>query len=244
MKGIITFIDLEFLLKNYGFRGLMIGSIILILNNIIKSRWISDSLTKIIDSFITWIIKKNLNKSGVEKISESIIRNHDIFNYIDFWMYSKVPTLEFSSEYRTQVFRRYITIYLKSYKNGLNDMILKGEYKEMDESKLKKSILTTINLIIFDYEKRCLEEGIPELIISKMKVKNNENIELALDIINSIIGSNFYNDQNNYLKLYSVLNIFSSILDGVISKSETVCNSINGQLKGSTFRSGGKDYIE
>ena len=39
-----------------------------------------------------------------------------LFNYIDLWSYSKVPTIQFSTDYRTVVFRKYLTIFLKSYK--------------------------------------------------------------------------------------------------------------------------------
>jgi hypothetical protein len=168
----------------------------------------------------------------VKHIHESDIINHDIFNYIDLWMYSKVPTFQFSTEYRTVVFRKYLIVYLRCYKRGLSNFIKSGDYKNMDQSTLWKSLLGMINQIIWDYEKECKEIGIPDIIITKMKMKNNESIQLTIDLINSISNSQFYESENNFLKVYSTLNIILSVLENTISNSESICDSINGQLKG------------
>jgi hypothetical protein len=82
--------------------------------------------------------------------------------------------------------------------------------------------------------------GIPKIIIEKMKVKNNEMINLIIDLIEGISNSSFYDSENNLLKVYSILNIILSILENTISSSDSICNSINGQLKGLTFNDGGR----
>jgi hypothetical protein len=68
-----------------------------------------------------------------------------------------------------------------------------------------------------------------------MKVKNNDNITLTFDLIEGVCGSQFYDSDKNLLKVYSILNILLSVLENTISNSESVCNSINGQLKGLNF---------
>ncbi len=150
-------------------------------------------------------------------------------------MYSKVPTLQFSTDYRTAVFRKYLTIYLKSYKKNISDFVLTKDYQNMDDAKVWKALLNLINKTVFDYERECLEVGIPKIIIDKMKVKNNDNITLTFDLIEGVCGSQFYDSDKNLLKVYSILNILLSVLENTISNSESVCNSINGQLKGLNF---------
>ena len=71
--------------------------------------------------------------------------------------------------------------------------------------------------------------------IEKMKTKNNDTITLTIDLIEGICNSQFYDSENNYLKVYSILNILLSVLENTISHSEGVCNSINGALKGLSF---------
>ena len=230
--------------KDHGIAGLIIAFIFFILTNILKSQWFGTMWSKFTDKFIEFFMKSKVKEIQNSDIAESDIINHDIFNYIDFWTYSKVPTFQFSTEYRTVVFKKYLTIFLKSYKKGLSEYIQKKEYYDMDQSELWKSLLSLINRIVWDYERECEENGIPKIIIIKMKSKNNDIITLTIDLIESISNSQFYESDKNLLKMYSILNILLSILENTISNSQTICNSINGQLKGLSIQENGRNYIE
>jgi hypothetical protein len=205
--------------------------------------WIIDStfglpkiLSRIFYSIIEVVIKRKVTDDGIEPhmkhISESDINNHDIFNYLNFWIYSKIPTLEFSSEFRTVVFRKYLTIYLKKHKECFRKFIEDKRFTEMDDTQLWNCLLSLINEIIFDYETEMTASGIPRIIIEKMKARNNDRISLTIDLIEGICNSSFYNSEKNYLKVYSILNIYLAILENTIAGSVKVCDSINGQLKG------------
>jgi hypothetical protein len=228
-------IDLFQMAQKYGFKGILIGIAFLLISGFLKSNWFQNLWTKFTDKMIEWFLKRRTKTDEVKHIVESDILNHDIFNYIDFWMYSKVPTFQFSTEYRTIVFRKYLTIYLRCYKKGLSDFVKDGKYKTMDQAELWKSLMDMINHIVWDYERECKEAGIPDVVITKMKLKNNDTIQLLIDLIESISNSQFYQSENNFLKLYSILNIILSVLENTMSNSESICNSINGQLKGLTM---------
>jgi len=237
-------LDLNKLVDLYGLNGAIVAIAIVIVSGIIKSKWFENIWSKLTDKIIEYFLKKKSTSDEVKHIDESDILNHDIFNYIDLWTYSKVPTLKFSTEYRTIVFRKYLSIYLKCYKKILSGFVKDGKYKTMGQSELWKSLLDLINQVICEYEKECKEMNIPDIVISKMKMKNNESIQLTIDLINNISNSQFYESENNYLKIYSILNIILSVLENTISNSETICNSINGQLRGLKINDSGKDVIE
>jgi hypothetical protein len=150
-------------------------------------------------------------------------------------MYSKVPTFQFSTEYRTAVFRKYLAIYLRNYKKDISSFVNSNEYKAMDDAKVWKALLNLINTIVYDYEREMIDSGLPKVVVDKMKVKNNDTITLTFDLIEGICNSPFYKSESNYLKVYSILNILLSVLENTIANSEAVCNSINGQLKGLKF---------
>lgn len=229
--------DFISILEKYGVKGLVFAVIIFILVTMVKSSWFSTLLSKLSDKLVERFMRNKTkdSQSNVKHITDSDITNHDIFNYIDFWTYSKVPTIQFSTEYRTAVFRKYLTVYLKSYKRKINEFVNKREYQEMDDAKIWKALLDLINQIVYDYEKEMIDSGIPKIIIEKMKVKNNDTIVLTIDLIEGICNSQFYDSEKNFLKVYSILNILLSVLENTISNSESICNSINGQLKGLTF---------
>jgi hypothetical protein len=227
MEKILDLIVQE--LTKHGQMGIFMMALLFIIYTIVKSEWFSKLFSKLSDHFVDYIKRKSKSESV---ISDSVIMNHDIFNYIDFWMYSKIPTFQFSTDYRTIVFRKYLFIYLKKHKENLTKYINSKEYEKMDSSQIWKSFLSLINDTIYDYEKEMLEQGIPKIIIEKMKTRNNDMISLTMDLIEDICNSQFYNSDKNFLKIYSILNIMLSILENTISNSEAVCNSINGQLKG------------
>lgn len=229
-------VNLVEVFEKYGFKGLIFIVFVILIYGIAKSSFMSKILTKISDKFIEWFLKdKTKDLISVRNITDSDITNHDVFNYIDFWIYSKVPTFQFSTEYRTAVFKKYLSIYLKSYKKNIAEFVQSKEYQEMDSAKLTTSLLNLINSIIYDYERESEESGIPKIVIEKMKLKNNDTITLTIDLIEGICSSQFYQSEKNLLKVYSILNILLSVLENTISGSESICNSINGQLKGLVF---------
>jgi hypothetical protein len=236
--------DIIKMFKDHGISGLIFAIVIFIITSFIKSQWFGDWWSKSTDKFIEFFMKKKIKDIPSNEISESDILNHDIFNYIDFWTYSKVPTFQFSTDYRTVVFKKYLTIFLKGYKKSLSEFVQSKEYQNMDQSQLWKSLLNLINKIVYEYEKECEEQGIPKIVSMKMKSKNNDTITLTIDLIESISNSQFYESEKNLLKMYSILNILLSILENTISNSQAICNSINGQLKGLSITENGRTYIE
>lgn len=231
-----TNINMVDVFEKYGWKGLMFVFLIALIYGVAKSNFVSKIMTKISDKFIEWFLKdKTKDLDNVRNITDSDITNHDLFNYIDFWVYSKVPTFQFSTEYRTAVFKKYISLYLKSYKSNILKFVQSKEYQEMDAAKLRTTLLNLINSVIYDYEREAMDAGIPKIVIEKMKSKNNDTITLTIDLIEGVCSSQFYASDKNFLKVYSILNILLSVLENTISSSEQVCNSINGQLKGLTF---------
>ncbi len=197
---------------------------------LMKTNWFGDFISKFGDAIISKLFKKK--KKNTTSISDVDILNHDIFNYIDLWQFSIIPTLHFSTDYRTVVFRKYLKIYLQQHKEHLARFIVDGKYKEMPESELWKNFLQLINDISYDYEREMIQIGIPNIVVDKMKVKNNDTLSLTIDLIEGICSSQFYGSEDNLLKVYSILNIMLSILENTISGSANICNSINGQLSG------------
>ena len=232
------------MLAKYGWKGMALAIVLIILWNFLKSKYVMDLWGKFTDKVVVFFLKNKVKELPTKVISESDITNHDIFNYIDFWTYSKVPTFQFSSEYRTFVFKKYLSIFLKCYKKDLSEFVNSKDYQTMDQSELWRSLLNIINKIVYDYEKECEEAGVTKIIIMKMKAKNNDTIQLTIDLIEGITNSQFYESEKNLLKMYSILNIILSILENLISSSETVCNSINGQLKGMWIMDGNRKIIE
>lgn len=178
---------------------------------------------------------KKGGKKGNMSLLPSDIVNHDLFNYIDFWLYNQIPSIILKTKYRTVVFRKYLHFYFKAYKDVIQDFVDSDEYKTMTPILLKKKLLGLITSTTIKMESDMREHKIPEIVIIKMKNVMNNRINLTRDLIEQISDSTFYDTEKNLLKIYSFLNIVHSILDNTISNIEPVCNSINGELGGLTL---------
>lgn len=231
------FNELKEIINQFGITGSVASVIIILLWSISRAEWFTKFMDKLLDS----IFKKEKKGNGLD---EKDILNHDIFSYIDYWITSRISALEFSTEYRTVVFRRYLIIFLESYKNLIREYVNKKEFENMGDSELRNSVFELFNNIIMDYERNMEKSGIPLVVIEKMKVKNNDMFLLIIDLAQGICNSPFYNSEKNLLKIYSILNILLAVLDGTLSNVDEVCNSINGQLKGMKYSYGGRDYVE
>lgn len=242
----MEFVDLVPVFSEYGIGGVISLVIIWSIYSFLKSEIVSKFFSELTEKFLDFFMSKKVKdiQTAPKGITDSDILNHDIFNYIDFWTYSKVPTFVFSTDYRTVVFRKYLTIYLKNHKENLQNYINSRDFEKMDSSEIWKSFLSLVNDIIYDYEREMESAGIPRIVIEKMKSKNNDTISLTIDLIEGICNSQFYDSEKNHLKVYSMLNIMMSILENTISNADTICNSINGQLKGLKFSESGRTYQE
>ena len=67
------------------------------------------------------------------------------------------------------IISRYLTIFLKSYKENTKKYISSGEFKKMDNAQLWQSLLKLITDIVYDYEKEMEQVGIPKVVVEKMK---------------------------------------------------------------------------
>jgi len=232
----MTLQDLINFLKQYGLNGGFLVIISFIGWQILKTDYVGKKITNLFD---TWFKRKPKNSINI-----SHVVNHNMFNYIDFWIYSKVPTLNFATEYRTIIFRKYLTILLMKYRDDVQKYISSAIYEKMDEQELWKSVLNLLNTIVYDYEKEMESLGIPKVIINKMKARNNETITLIIELTESVCSCEFYNSEHNLLKIYTIQNILLSVLQNAIANSEIVCNSINGSLNGQFIIVDGKKIVE
>lgn len=222
--------DLFKLISEHGVLTALVAIVIFVVSMLAKANLLGD-ITKVFGKFKR---KKGIKSSQIS-VKDSDIIHHEIFNLIDFWVYSKIPTLHLRTDFRTAVFQRYLYIYFKSYKDVLHIFVNDEKYKELDNSELRQALLKLITDIVFEYETEMRKNMLPEVVISRMKSKNNDVLNLTLDLINSICDSDFYNSENNLLKIYSFLNIVLSILENTLSHCEDVSNNINGQMKGLSY---------
>ena len=154
---------------------------------------------------------------------------------MDFWLYNQIPSVSLKTQYRTAIFRKYLHIYFKTYKESILDFIREGDFKEMDGSKLRKQLLKLITDTTQKMEIEMRQIGIPDVIIVKMKSVLNDRINLTMDLINSICDSSFYDSPDNLLKIYSGHSLPEIESQGVPTQGAKKAKPVWGETKISHF---------
>jgi hypothetical protein len=210
---------------------LMVGSIIL---GLFKSGKATEIISAIIDALPGK--KKKIEENNIRKISESDIINHELFSYAGFWLNNKIPSLKLKTEFRTVVFRDYLNVFFTKFVNNIQHFINQGVYKNMDNTQMRKELFNILNTTLIEIDNELRNKKVPNIIIHKMRVLNSSKIGLMTDLVHSICDSSFYDSENNYLKIFSFLNVVYSILDNTIVGAESLFNSLNGELLGLNYK--------
>lgn len=218
--------------SGYGITGTILVALAYISRFVAKSKWFEKIIDKVVDNLFTKKDKKSTN----ETVAESNIVNHEIFSYIDFWVSNKIPSMVFANDFRTAVFRKYLSVYLLKYKNNLKEFVTDKKYQTMSENELFGALIGLVNKTIYEYEMELTEIGVPHIVISRMKIKCNEFTALSIDLMEGICTNDFFNSDKNLLKVSAVLNTLYPVFNNLILNSIPTCNSINGAMQGMTFQ--------
>ena len=218
----------------------IIGMVVTLVSIIFVAFFKSKVFQEFLTGVMNWLFsmkdrlfkKKQADSDLYEKIKEEDLINHDLFNYLDFWLSNQIPGITLKTRYRTVVFRKYLRIYFSTYRKKVYEYVESKNYETYNSLELKKSIFDLFNDITNTMEAEMRMVGIPNVIITKMKHSLRSRNELALELTTSVCNKNIYDSPFNRMKVYSILELILPVLDNTILNIEPVCNELNGELSG------------
>lgn len=196
-----------------------------------------------ITNFLNWIMN-SLSKKKTNSITESNIFLHPIFSRLKSWRNDNVMRLKFSTEYRTIIFQKYLSLFLECHENEIKTFIEKKEFQKMDGAQLLSVVSDLITEINSQHEVKMVDFGIPYVVIERMRKYNTSKTSLVHDHFRSIFENNFYESENNFLRIYTALNLITLLIQIALVNSEIVFNSIGEELSGRTIIHMGREFRE
>lgn len=222
----------KFFLENQSIGGGIILILILLSYALAKYNLFGSLFTSISDYLAEKI--RGEKKSNIP----SIVKHHEIFSTIDFWMNIEIPKITYQTDFRTAVFRDYLITYFTVYKKKLYEFINSIDYKNIENEKLWDKLFSTLNSITVEFNKEVRLLGIPEIVIERMDAERKIIVDFMIETMRLSCFDNNYN--NIGLKIYAILNLCQHILYSVMMYSQKVCDGINGALSGKKY----KNFIE
>jgi hypothetical protein len=198
-----------------------------------KSKWFLALLAKLTDGLLDILMKSRVGNVPVGQVlSSSALVHNTLFSSVDYWVSSVVPSMEFSTSYRNIVFKKYLTLYLTSYKEVISDFVYTEGYVNMDSDEFEQSLRGLINKVVVESDKKMSSAKIPDVVVNKMKAENEKILSLTLDFVGAVSRSKNQVDEKNIAKMQTFLTLINYLLQTIVDGSVGVCNSINGQLSG------------
>ena len=128
--------------------GIVFTLIITFVAALLKSKAFKDFISGVINNSFLKLFKKNKKKESTDETSivkETDIINHDLFNYLDFWLYNQIPSIQLRTQYRNTVFRKYLHIYFKTYKDVILDFVRQTQYQKYGQSSIEANFVEINN---------------------------------------------------------------------------------------------------
>ncbi len=198
-----------------------------------------------------WTKKRELKKLDFSKnffITKKTIKNHSIFEMLNYWINIRIPKAKFG---KNKYHNNWAKILLKSkYNSALINIKKTINHKNIDtlnDDILWTHFLSMINDIIQEYEEKSLKKGVPELFIEKFMIWHSKTREIIVKNTELICKSKYYH--NNFEKIYAILNLLLTSYDVTLMDSEQTIYHLNGELdeyikKIDTFYSSSDDSSE
>ncbi len=179
-----------------------------------------------------WTKKRELKKLDFSKnffITKKTIKNHSIFEMLNYWINIRIPKAKFG---KNKYHNNWAKILLKSkYNSALINIKKTINHKNIDtlnDDILWTHFLSMINDIIQEYEEKSLKKGVPELFIDKFMIWHSKTREIIVKNTELICKSKYYH--NNFEKIYAILNLLLTSYDVTLMDSEQTIYHLNGEL--------------
>lgn len=169
------------------------------------------------------------------------VRNHQFFNYLDYAVRYRIPKMKFDCDARTALLQKFLTIKCQVFYNRTKNLI-DLDVNNMNHKCLEKIILTDIIEGIKEYELKMKAEAITmeekvviDVVIDRFSAWHDKNVEAAYKVIENIFDSDGVY-QNNYDRMYGVLNVYLFAFVSAFTDAEKALYHINGEISGKMYQ--------
>lgn len=222
------------ILNTYGVRTAITAPIIYALYYLSKSKIVGKIANKLMNRIIDKI-SNDTKKEADTNIKNSDIENHHIFNKMNNLLYRDIYTVDFGEDTMNILMRDYLSIIIKEFKVGIKVFVNKGDYIKMTPTEYTSELNRVINEILCKIDREVENRSLPVILVDNMKLKTITAVNFFMEITAGIASSHHY--ENNLIKTFSILNILSTVLDNLITKSSIkVADFIYEDLKGISYK--------
>jgi hypothetical protein len=184
----------------------------------------------------TWIRLLSKLFIRVKKDPAVVYKGKDIlYSKLTYWLEFRLNTMtrSFNDDCRTMIFVDVLKFWFQATKENIFKLSDEN-INSLNSAELYDKILVILGTIRYQFEKRCIEEKVPEIVVIKFTKWLDRNLEFCIRHIELICYSHIY--ENNLKKIESVYYICISVFEITLTEAEKTLKDINGELDGTEYR--------
>jgi hypothetical protein len=175
-------------------------------------------------------------KKKQQNVTLSTLASHPLFDYIDYLVNIRIPSLNFGNPFRTNAFRDILATEFRCYRDELT-LVLGRFNNSTDISFFKELIKNSFNNAVdkYEYERKNLNIPNPGVVLGSYDNWQQQSTEFLYKSIVKMAGSELY--ENNCERLDAILTLYKTMFEVSILNVETGLGDINGRLNGLEYQS-------
>jgi len=182
---------------------------------------------------VSFVVKTYYDQKGKSKLNNDIAYDnttHPIFGIIKELQLADLKNFNLGTSGRTQLFKDMIQVQIFAYETALRSFI---NVDFLDSADFRTKARLLILKIIEDYETTWREIGIPEIVITRYKLLQQDRIHFLLNDIDTLAFYRLSEDTKNFNEVIFYLLTYTSIILRLSLAGDTLqtLRDLNGTLQ-------------
>jgi hypothetical protein len=211
--------------EQYGFKGLM--SVIIAI--------FAFNLVIILSKRTILLFSRKFRERTIRKlkakfeVNHNKLNNHLLFDKFDYLIHVRIPKMKINCPLRKKIFTEMLTFKMQSFENHFKSLIADPDLLKYDSQKLCQEVISAIGESELEWQKKSMEEKIPEVVISKLYEEINQIKEFSEKYVKNICYYKTCNS-SNYEKMDIIMNHLWNMEEYIIGELEKVLDELNGTI--------------
>lgn len=179
------------------------------------------------------LLKGEHNKNGHDHYSP--LDTHELFSKIQKMLVVEIPNLELlpTKPVKQQMFRDILSIFIKTIHEEC-DEIAKIDRDDWTPEKWILEMSKHANKIVSTFKTKAIDNGVPEIVMTKFSRWNQQTMELLYDHINTIGRSDPYKTNNE--RTNTLFLVIGLLIVVTIGDAEKTIKELNGEISGKIYK--------
>jgi hypothetical protein len=174
--------------------------------------------------------ERTLNKLKAKfEVNRKKLTNHLLFDKFEYLIHVRIPKMKINCPLRKKIFTEILTFKMKAFENHFKALIADPELLKYDNQKLCQEIITCMGEAELDWQRKSIENDIPEEVILKLYEEISQIKDFSEKYIRNICYYKTCNS-SNWEKMDIIMNHLWNMEEYIIGELEKILDELNGTI--------------